>query len=61
MRKKAVPGKPDRTDIGRRNILKGVGAASAATAFIVPVTNNAEPANKLINNFFILSPKFKNS
>ena len=37
MRKKAVPGKPDRTDIGRRNILKGVGAASAATALSVPM------------------------
>ncbi|HBK78051.1 MAG TPA: hypothetical protein DDZ73_17055, partial [Gammaproteobacteria bacterium] len=32
MSKKAVPEKPDRTNIGRRNILKGVGAASAATA-----------------------------
>ena len=37
MTKKAVPGKSDRTDIGRRNILKGVGAASAATALSVPM------------------------
>ena len=37
MSKKRVPGKPDHTDIGRRNILKGVGAASAATALSVPM------------------------
>ena len=37
MRKKEVPGKPDHTDIGRRKILKGVGAASAATALSVPM------------------------